>query len=48
MLVTPAQTRLTKPAQLPDSKIDLSDIPELTEKLWRNATRNPFATKKAS
>jgi uncharacterized protein (DUF4415 family) len=26
----------------PDSEIDLSDIPELDEKFWRNAVRNPF------
>jgi uncharacterized protein (DUF4415 family) len=25
-----------------DEDIDLSDIPELTEKFWRNAVRNPF------
>ncbi len=25
-----------------DSEIDFSDIPELTEKFWRNAVRNPF------
>ncbi|HKV60642.1 MAG TPA: BrnA antitoxin family protein [Candidatus Acidoferrum sp.] len=34
--------RLKKIAQRPDSEIDLSDIPELTEKFWRNAVRNPF------
>lgn len=26
----------------PDSKINLSDIPELTEEFWKNAVRNPF------
>ncbi len=26
----------------PDSEIDLSDIPELDEKFWKNAVRNPF------
>lgn len=26
----------------PDSAIDQSDIPELTEKFWRNAARNPY------
>ena len=26
----------------PDSAIDRSDIPELTEKFWRNAVRNPY------
>lgn len=33
------------PAELadrPDSEINLSDIPELTEKFWQNAIRNPF------
>jgi uncharacterized protein (DUF4415 family) len=34
--------RLAKLAAQPDSAIDLSDIPELTEKFWRNAVRNPF------
>ena len=34
--------RLTKLARQPDSQIDLSDIPELTEKFWQNAVRNPF------
>jgi uncharacterized protein (DUF4415 family) len=26
----------------PDSEIDFSDIPPLTEKFWQNAVRNPF------
>jgi len=34
--------RLEKLARLPDEKIDTSDIPELTEKFWQNAVRNPF------
>src|SRR5260370_13193095 len=34
--------QLKKLAQRPDSEIDLSDIPELTEKFWRNAVRNPL------
>jgi uncharacterized protein (DUF4415 family) len=34
--------RLTKLAQRPDSEIDFSDIPPLTEKFWQNAVRNPF------
>lgn len=29
-------------AKRPDSEIDYSDIPEATEKFWRNAVRNPF------
>jgi uncharacterized protein (DUF4415 family) len=27
---------------MPDSEIDLSDIPELDETFWKNAVRNPF------
>ena len=27
---------------MPDSTIDLSDIPEATEKFWKNAVRNPW------
>ena len=34
--------RLKKLAQRPDIEIDFSDIPELTEKFWRNAVPNPF------
>ncbi len=34
--------RLDKLAQQPDSEIDYSDIPELTEKFWQNAMPNPF------
>ena len=34
--------RLAKLAVRPDNKIDTSDIPELTEKFWRSAIRNPF------
>lgn len=26
----------------PESEIDYSDIPELTEKFWQNAVRNPY------
>jgi uncharacterized protein (DUF4415 family) len=29
-------------AARPDSEIDYSDIPPLTEKFWQNAVRNPF------
>ncbi len=36
------QARLAEIAALPDDEIDLSDIPELTEKFWQNAVRNPF------
>jgi uncharacterized protein (DUF4415 family) len=33
---------LAELAKRPDSEIDLSDIPELTEEFWKNAVRNPF------
>lgn len=33
---------LKKLAARPDSEIDLSDIPELTESSWQNAIRNPI------
>ena len=33
---------LAKLAARPDHEVDLSDIPELTDKFWRNAVRNPF------
>jgi uncharacterized protein (DUF4415 family) len=33
---------LAKLAAMPDSSIDLSDIPEATEKFWKNAIRNPW------
>jgi uncharacterized protein (DUF4415 family) len=36
------QRRLKKLAKRPDHEIDTSDIPELTEKFWQNAVRNPF------
>ena len=31
-----------KLAAMPDSSIELSDIPEATEKFWKNAVRNPW------
>jgi uncharacterized protein (DUF4415 family) len=34
--------RLEKLSRRPDDEIDTSDIPELTEKFWRKAVRNPF------
>ena len=34
--------RLEKVSRRPDEEIDTSDIPELTEKFWQNAVRNPF------
>ena len=33
---------LAKLARMPESAIDLSDLPELTETFWRNAVPNPF------
>ena len=41
--ITPKQKRdLAKLAARPDSEIDLSELPELTEKFWQSAIRNPF------
>ena len=34
--------RLEKLSLRPDEDIDTSDIPELTDKFWQNAVRNPF------
>jgi len=34
--------RLEKLSRRPDEKIDTFDLPELTEKFWQNAVRNPF------
>jgi uncharacterized protein (DUF4415 family) len=34
--------RLQKPSKQRDEDIDTSEIPELTEKFWQNAVRNPF------
>ncbi len=41
--IAPARRReLKQLAERPDSEIDFSDIPELTEKFWANAIRNPY------
>jgi uncharacterized protein (DUF4415 family) len=41
--LTPARKRrLAKLAAMPDSEIDLSDIPELSDDFWKNAVRNPY------
>lgn len=41
--VTPARKRkLAQLAAQPDSKIDYSDIPPLSEDFWKRAVRNPF------
>jgi uncharacterized protein (DUF4415 family) len=37
-----SRARLAEIAAMPDDDIDLSDIPELTEKFWQNAVPNPF------
>jgi uncharacterized protein (DUF4415 family) len=34
--------QLRKIAEMPDSEIDTSDIPELTEEQWKNAVRGRF------
>jgi len=34
--------RLTALSNRPDSEIDFSDIPLLTESFWQNAIRNPY------
>jgi len=41
-LTVARKRRLAKLAARPDSAIDFSDLPELTEKFWQNAVRNPF------
>ena len=41
--MTPARKlRLAKLAEWPDSEIDFSDIPPLSDDFWANAVRNPF------
>ena len=41
-LTAARKDRLKKLAQRPDDEINTSDIPELMEKFWQNAVRNPF------
>ena len=36
------QDELKKLKAMPDSDIDVSDLPELTETFWENAVPNPF------
>lgn len=36
------KTELKALAAMPDSQIDYSDIPPLSDDFWKNATRNPF------
>lgn len=40
--LTGQQDELKKLRKMPDSDIDFSDLPELTEKFWQNAVPNPF------
>jgi hypothetical protein len=43
--LTPTQkSELKKLAAMPDSSIDFSDIPQLDERFWDNAVKNPFIT----
>ena len=41
-LTAKQQAEITALNARPDSEIDTSDIPELTEEFWKNAVRNPF------
>lgn len=41
-LTAAGKRRLEKLFRQLDGEIDTSDIPELTEKFWQNAVRNPF------
>ena len=42
LLTAGRKHRLRKLSRRPDNEIDTSDIPELTERFWQNAARNPF------
>jgi uncharacterized protein (DUF4415 family) len=41
-LTTRQKRELKELALRPDSQIDYTDIPPLSEKFWKNAVRNPF------
>jgi uncharacterized protein (DUF4415 family) len=41
-LTAKRKEELAELAKRPDSEIDYSDIPPLTEKFWQNAARSPF------
>jgi uncharacterized protein (DUF4415 family) len=41
-LTAEQKAELAALAARPDSEIDYSDIPPLTEEFWKNAVRNPF------
>ena len=36
------RARLSRLAKVPDSDIDYSDIPPLSDQFWKSAVRNPF------
>jgi len=42
LLTAGRKRRLKKLSRRPDEEINTSDIPELTEKFWQRAVRNPF------
>jgi uncharacterized protein (DUF4415 family) len=42
LLTAGRKRRLEKLSRRPDEEINTSDIPELTEKFWQKAVRNPF------
>ncbi|SRR5712691_5511417 len=42
LLTAGRKRRLKKLSRRPDDEINTSDIPELTEKFWQRAVRNPF------
>src|SRR6266436_1694135 len=42
LLTAGRKRRLKNLSRRPDNQIDTSDIPELTERFWQNAVRNPF------
>jgi len=41
-LTSEQKIRVEALKNMPDSEIDVSDIPPLDEKFWDNAVRNPF------
>jgi len=41
-ITSASKRKLARLAAQPDSQIDFSEIPPLTEKFWKNAVRNPF------
>ena len=41
-LTAAQQAELKALAALPDSQIDYSDIPPLTDEFWKHAVKNPF------